>query len=361
MVDTAPFSPDWLSPPGETVRDIVSQGKMSMGDLAHALDASDDEIRELLDGRLPVSEELAGKLAASVGGTSAFWMRREKRYRTALDDLLRSTEQGEGPRWLKTFPVADMVRFGWLAGDASEAAKATACLRFFGVDSVSAWEAAYADVLKSAVFRTSRSFESTPGAVAAWLRRGELESTVIRCAQWQPEKLEHSLTDLRRLTREIDPEVFLPRLRAVLSDCGVAFVVLRAPAGCRASGASKFLTDTKALMLISVRYLSDDQFWFSVFHEVGHLLKHPRRLFIDAPSMPSNREEEEASRFAEDTLVPAEHRPEMMKLPVNGRAVMRFARKIGIAPGIVVGQLQHAERFKRQQLNNLKRRYRWGD
>jgi hypothetical protein len=59
--------------------------------------------------------------------------------------------------------------------------------------------------------------------------------------------------------------------------------------------------------------------------------------------------------------VPAEHRPELMKLPVNGRAVMRFARKIGIAPGIVVGQLQHAGRLKRQQLNNLKRRYRWKD
>jgi Zn-dependent peptidase ImmA (M78 family) len=108
-----------------------------------------------------------------------------------------------------------------------------------------------------------------------------------------------------------------------------------------------------------VRYLSDDQFWFSVFHEAGHLLKHPRRLFVDAPSMPFNREEEEVNRFAADVLVPAEHRPEMMKLPVNGRAVMRFARKIGIAPGIVVGQLQHAGRLKRQQLNNLKRRYRW--
>lgn len=361
MADTTAFSPDWLSPPGETVRDIASQRKISMAALAHALDASDDEIRGLLDGRLPVSEELAARLAASVGGTPAFWTKREKRYRSALNDLLHSVGQDKGPEWLKTFPVADMVRFGWLSGTGSDAAKAATCLRFFGVDSVSAWEVAYADVLKSAVFRTSRSFESTPGAVAAWLRRGELESASIRCAQWQPEKLEDSLPDLRRLTRDVDPKVFVPKLRSTLSNCGVALVVLRAPAGCRASGASKFLTETKALMLISLRYLSDDQFWFSVFHEAGHLLKHPRRLFVDAPTMSSNREEEEANRFAADLLVPAEHRPEMMKLPVNGRAVMRFARKVGIAPGIVVGQLQHTGRLKRRQLNNLKRRYRWED
>ena len=112
-------------------------------------------------------------------------------------------------------------------------------------------------------------------------------------------------------------------------------------------------------MLLSFRHLSDDQFWFSVFHEIAHLLLHPPKLFLDGFEMASSPEESEANRFAAETLVPPEHQTEMMALPLDGRAVMRFARKIGIAPGIVVGQLQHRDLFRRNQLNNLKRRYTW--
>ena len=70
--------------------------------------------------------------------------------------------------------------------------------------------------------------------------------------------------------------------------------------------------------------------------------------------------EREANDFAADALVPPEYRNALLALPRDSREVIRFARKIGVAPGIVVGQLQHFKKLTHRQLNTLKRRFQWG-
>ncbi|HEU4689887.1 MAG TPA: ImmA/IrrE family metallo-endopeptidase, partial [Vicinamibacterales bacterium] len=162
------------------------------------------------------------------------------------------------------------------------------------------------------------------------------------------------------LTRQKDPERFLPTLIRACAECGVALVVLRAPTGCRASGATRFLSPDKALLLLSFRYLSDDHFWFTFFHEAGHLILHGEEaLFIEADEMLDSVQEDEANRFAGDVLIPPEFKAELGKLPLTHRDVIRFAVRAGVAPGIIVGQLQHQGRLPRNRLNGLKRRFRW--
>jgi Zn-dependent peptidase ImmA (M78 family) len=116
------------------------------------------------------------------------------------------------------------------------------------------------------------------------------------------------------------------------------------------------------MILLSFRYLSDDHFWFTFFHEAGHLVLHGDRcIFLEGDDTLTTEEEDAANAFAADTLIPPEYQAEMLRLPLNGRDVMRFARKVGVSPGIVVGQLQHYGRFRQNQLNNLKRRFTWGE
>ena len=116
------------------------------------------------------------------------------------------------------------------------------------------------------------------------------------------------------------------------------------------------------MILLSLRYLSDDHFWFTFFHEAGHLVLHGDRcIFLEGEDTLTTEEETEANEFAANILIPTEFQAEMLRLPVDGRAVMRFARRVGVSPGIVVGQLQHHKRFLPKQLNNLKRRFTWGE
>jgi len=282
-------------------------------------------------------------------------MSRDFQYRQGVSKLHQIDEE-----WLAELPVGDMVKFGWLRPSPRPAEEIAACLRFFGVTNVSAWRRTYADVQKIVAFRTSRSFESRPAAVAAWLRQGEIVGEAIKCGSWNAKRFEESLMQIRSLSRQKDPERFIPDLQRHCASAGVALAIVRAPNGCRASGATRFISENKALLLLSFRYRSDDQFWFSFFHEAGHLVLHGEKgFFLEGMEGAGSSEEQEANQFAEGILIPIEFRNQALNLPLSHRDVLRFARRLGISPGILVGQLQHYGRIGQDQLNGLKRRFTW--
>jgi HTH-type transcriptional regulator/antitoxin HigA len=307
----------------------------------------------LLRGTTELTANIAEKLTVVLGGSVTFWLSREAQYRNDL----RRREAFEGREWVRNLPVKDMIAFGWLGANPRHELKA--CLEFFGVPDVSTWQRTYADVLSNVALRTSATFTSNPAAVAAWLRFGELKSTKVPCASWDALAFRKVLGDARALTRKKKPSAFLRDLQELCASCGVAVVVARAPNGCRASGATRFIAPDKALLLLSFRYLSDDHFWFTFFHEAGHLLLHgPRMLFLEGVDLATNQEAE-ANAFAADLLIPPHAHAAFSQLRPELRAIATFARDIGISPGIVVGQLQHSGRLPRNHWNDLKVRFDW--
>jgi len=319
-----------------------------------------DDVQGLLRGDTIITDDLAARLAKHLGSSPAFWKKREKRYREDLARLRQEASVPSSLSWLDELPLKDMTRWGWTEGISDPGASAAACLQFFGVPSVKSWREAYHDVLHVNAFRTSPTFKSHPGAVAAWLRQGEILASQIKCNPWNPDQFGRELAAIRPLTRVSNPAVFLPELEQRCAACGVAFVVLRAPAKCRASGATRFLCPTRPMLLLSFRYLSDDQFWFTFFHECGHLLLHgDTDIFLEGEGRITSEQEKEANRFAADTLIPPALQDEMMCLPPRARSILRFAIKAGVSRGIVVGQLQHRKRLRPNQLTKLKRFYQW--
>lgn len=355
MSSTQDFRPNWASAPGDTISDILRERKLSEVDFARQLGRPLEDARDLLQGRSTITLAIARRLERVVGSSVEFWMARDFQYRESVARLHAGNEE-----WLADLPVGDMIRFGWIKPVPHPTDEVLACLRFFGVPSVNAWREAYADLRQMVAFRTSPSLDSRPGAVAAWLRQGEIEADAISCDPWNAKLLQESLPSIRALTREKDPRNFVPELQKICASCGVAVVIVRAPSGCRASGATRFLTPNKALLMLSFRYLTDDHFWFTFFHEVGHLVLHDkRRFFLEGLDAISATEEEEANNFSANCLIPSEFRSAMLSLPPHAREVIRFARKVGVSRGIVVGQLQHYRRIRHNQLNRLKQRYRW--
>lgn len=348
------FQPDWASPPGETISEVLSERGISIEDFAAKMGFTVKAATDLLTGKATISLGIARKLEDVIGGSFQFWISRDCQYR---DDASRLASKYKD--WLRELPVGDMVKFGWIE-PTEPLQEAATCLRFFDVANVSAWHKKYAKIEHLVAFRTSRSFESRPASVAAWLRQGELLADKIQCKPWNPSAFESALLRVRRLTRQSDPNRFLQELGRICSECGVAFVVVRGPNGCRASGASRFLSENKVLLQLSFRYLSDDQFWFTFFHEARHALRLAGRgLVIDGIGEQSTSEEREADEFAARILIPDNYRDEFNALRADAKQVIKFSQKIGVAPGIVVGQLQHAGKIPRNWLNGLKRRYVW--
>jgi len=352
---TKEFCPDWASAPGETIVDILREREISEVEFARQIGQATQDAKNLLEGRSTITIAIARQLERVLGGSVEFWVARDFQYRKDVARL-----HGLEEKWLSELPLGDMIKFGWLTPVPHPSEELSACLRFFDVPDVHAWGERYGRLERMAAFRTSPSFDSRPAAVASWLRQGEIEAEIMNCNRWDAEGFRRSLSQIRSLTREKNPDRFVSELQNRCAESGVAVVVLRAPNGCRASGATRFLSSNKALLQLSFRYLTDDHFWFTFFHEAGHLLLHGvRGFFLEGADRPSTTKEQEANEFAAHNLVPAEFQPELSKLRGDSRAVIRFAMRVGISPGIVVGQLQHIGRLRRNQLNGLKRRYEW--
>ena len=356
------FQPDWFSKPGDTLAALMARRKLTLHAVAEKLKCDTVTVRGLLVGTVSVDEGMAVRLSHSVGGTPSFWRKRQSTYETALARAADAVPKDKGAAWLQKFPLNDIADYGWVNKPQLRADVIKSYLAYFGVTGPHEWERRYTDFRNEVAFKTSPSFESKIGALSAWLRQGEVEAATISCAPWKPTLLRSRLADLRKLTKAKAPAYFIPQLREICAAAGVAVVFVRAPAGCRASGATRFVSSDKAIVIVSFRYLSDDHFWFSFFHEVGHLILHGKwSTFVDADATATSDKEIEANAFAAGVLVPRERHDELVNLRARTENVVRFAVSVGVSPGIVVGQLQHLGVIGRNHLNFLKRRYDWAE
>lgn len=360
MVNQQAFQPNWASPPGDTIVDLLEDRGFARSHVAPKLGYSKEQFEGLLRGQIDITDELACLLEQHIGGSRKFWIKREALYRSELARLDQGQRSLTQHSWIQGLPIRDMLSFGWLRNPSSPDQLFARCLEFFGVVDLEQWQLAYSQVLEQTSYRTSPVYQTSPEAVAAWLRQGELQTASRTIKPWSATKFRDAMITIRSLTRKKAPESFLSELTEHCAACGVALAIVRAPSGCRASGAARFLGGNKALIQLSFRYLSDDHFWFTFFHEAGHLILHDKgTLFLEGDGAAANQQEDEANEFAASILIPAEHQEELYRLGADSLAVIRFARKIGISPGIVVGQMQHLGLLSRRQLNRLKRRYVW--
>lgn len=356
----ASFQPDWFSKPGDTLLTLMEQRELTSETLAQKLGCGRSVVQGLLSGTVAVDEELAGGLSKYVGGTPSFWRARQMKYLEALSRAAKAVPKETGSEWVSLFPHRDIASYGWVERNAKQDQLIQAYLAYFGVSTPQEWSDKYERSMHETAFRTSPTFASKVGAISAWLRRGEIEASAIPCAVWQPERLRKSLEEIRVLTKAKSLAYFLPRVRKFCAEAGVAVVFVRAPSGCRASGATRFISRNKAMVILSFRYLSDDHFWFTFFHELGHLLLHKSSMtFVDGEPGIAGELEAEANSFAASVLIPPSRRDELIDLPARSDRIIRYAYSIGVSAGIVVGQMQHHGLIKPKQMNFLKRRFDW--
>ena len=357
----ADFAPDWVAVPGESISDLLEERGWTQIDLATRTGFTAKHVNLLLKGNAPITEETALKLERVLGSTARFWLNLEAQYREHLARKKSIRGLSEHTAWLKELPLSDMIKFGWVKKATDKAQQVYECLRYFGVAEVSAWREHYEKPV--AAYRATEKLTRTPAAVSAWLRQGERKAEDMRLGDFDSDAFETALKQIRSLTTESNPTVFLPKLIELCAHVGVAVVLEPAPKGCPVSGATKWLGTTKALIMLSHRSQTDDKLWFSFFHEAGHLLKHGKRLtFLDILGEDglNPQEEKEADAFACDWLIPpAQYRGLLSQSPIVERTIKDFAKQIGVAPGIVLGRLQYDRHLSRQHFNRMKVRYVW--
>ncbi len=354
------YFPDVVSPPGETLAELLEERGMTQAELAQRTGRPTKTINEIIQGKAAITPETALQLERVLGVPASFWNERERLYRESLARCAEQERLHAYIPWLNEIPVRAMIDNGWIEPYEHKWLQVEAVLRFFGVVSPNEWQNIWQR--PDAAFRKSPAFTSKPGAVAAWLRKGELQAQHIVCAPYQEQAFRAALVDIRRLTVE-PPELFLLRLTEQCAQCGVAVVFVPELPGTRVCGATRWLTPSKALIQLSLRYRTDDHLWFTFFHEAGHILFHGKRqVFLEEDDAEQRQEENEANHFAADCLIPPKKLQHFLATH-NYRSkaeIIAFAAELEIAPGIVVGRLQHDGYIPHRNCNDLKRRLEWG-
>ena len=347
--------PDWLIPaPGLTIVDLLEERGWTQKELASRLSCTPKHVNLLIKGKAPINEEMALKLERVLGSTMGFWLSREARYRESLTRQAELTLLKPYIWWLKSLPLLDMIKFGWVERCSDKAQQVAACLRFFGVSSVEVWEERWMKDL--AAFRSPKIKETQKGAVAAWIRACECQAQSMISQTYDTQKFKDVLFEARKLTAQSNTRILIQQLKELCGKAGVALSIVPAPKGCPAHGATCWLTSDRPLLMLSNRYKSNDQFWFSFFHEAAHILFHAKKiLYIDAEGQLGNEDEEEANDYAANFLIPLESVKHMREISHEFDSIKQFARHLDIAPGIVVGRMQNEKIIPwKTALNNLK-------
>ncbi len=351
------YRPTSVSPPGETLNDLLEEKGISQKLLSLRLGRSDKNLSQIVNGKAPITPELALDLERVLGTPARFWLAREARYQEWLSRSSVPEPTDEDLEWARSFTYKEMAEYGWVPPTSNAREKFGHLLKFFGVVDRSAFTAWTANL--SPQYRRSEAKVDKDHLIAAWLRRGELEAEKVDCEDYDEKAFASAVDDALKLTCWA-PQEFVPELKESFARCGVVLLFIPELPSMGVSGATRWLTPSKALIQVTLRYRTNDHLWFTIFHESCHILRHQKRAVYLETTGKKSSDELEADAFAANHMIP----PGAFKRFVeagdfSGPAVRAFAESLGISPGIVVGRLQKEEIIGWDTLNSLKVKFEW--
>jgi HTH-type transcriptional regulator/antitoxin HigA len=341
MTDNSEWTPDWAVMPGEVLSEALQERSMTQAELARRMARPVKTISEIVTGKTAITADTAIQLERTLGISARIWLGLESHYRELQARSRDRAALRSHTSWLREFPVGDLVRRGILTRGASKEDQASELLSYFGVSSPEGWHQQWGQFAAS--YRMSKGARVSTHSVSLWLRQAESDVEDIDLPEFSVDGLRAAGLDLRELTRLRVLGAAVIRAQETLRQAGVGFIIADGVVGAPASGAVMKVRKNPWIVL-TLRFHTADQFWFSLFHEIGHILEGNRRLeLVEYLDDIGEREQNEefANSYARETLIPqqlleawlADHRPDVS-------SVLAFADEIGVAPGIVVGRLQ---------------------
>jgi len=356
-----PYQPDTVTSPGVTLQEILEAKGMTQSELSERMIRPLKTISEIIHGKTQITPETAVQLENVLGLPAIFWLNRESRYQEYIAKKEEIKVLQKQIPLLEDLPLRNLRKRNHISKTKDKIMQVKEVMSYYSVNHLSRIEPVYFQNTQY-LFRKSESHSLVKGHLAAWIKEGELLAEEIDTFTFNAQNFKKALNAIRHLTME-KPGVFIKKMQHLCAESGVAFVLVPQYPKCRTSGLARWLRPDKALIQLSLRYKTDDHFWFSFFHEAAHLLKHSKKAtFLDDYSGNDNINEieEEANEFASDTLIPLkEYKKLKENIPLSKDDVKAFAHHLQISPGIIVGRLQHDGIIPFHGMNDLKRKFDW--
>lgn len=353
----APFVPREAYHPGVTLREKLEELGMTVKEFAIRTSKPEKTINAILRGSSSITMDMAVAFESVTGIPARFWVQKQQNYNEYLSRLKREEDLQAAVSWSNAFPIAEMIKQGWIPKMRTAIEKVETLFSYFAVSSVSAWEDYYYNQQLKVAFRISLSQTKNPHAISAWLRRGELQAMQMPVTQvYKAELLRSKIAEMKSLIPDTGDDM-PSQLQSLCADCGVKLIFTKCLPKAPISGSTRWIQNVPCVQL-SGRYKTQDLFWFNFFHEIGHILLHGKKdIFLEGIKYDGSEaaKEKEADDFATETLIDKRLFDNFLNYHDLSRAsIIAFADRCGIAPSIIVGRLQHMGLLRYQVYNDLK-------
>lgn len=344
---------EYVIAPGETILELLEVNNMTQLDLSDKTGIHKKTINEIIKGKAPITTATALKLEYVFNIPASFWNNLESSYRESLERVKDIESIVEDEALLSKFPYNEMSKRNWdyIVETRDPSEKVRSLRRFFSVASLSF----DTELKRQLSFRKSNNENFSRDYLYCWLRYGEIQANKENNPKFDIDKLKESSKSIRKLATNS----FLLQIdfiKKFLNEAGVSLIFEPYLTNTYVNGVSYKMSNDKAVIMLSDRGKKDDILWFTLFHEIAHLVKHSKKeIYVDLENAETNDIENEADEYARNILIP----PEKYNNFINNRKIFTesmikdFAKENGVSTGIVVGRLQKDKKVGWSQFGSL--------
>jgi HTH-type transcriptional regulator / antitoxin HigA len=338
------YKPQSFTHPGTTLREKLEEIQMGSKEFAVRTGKPEKTITKILNGNSSITPEMAVKFEKVLKIPAHFWLNYQAKYSEYIARVKNEEEIQNAAEWARFFPYATMVKLGWIKQTLIIEEKVEALLDFFGVSNKSAWEDYYFNTELKVNFRISLKHSSEAFAISTWLRKGELDAVRLQnFPEYNSDKFRKSIDKIKKIMVE-HPDNFFQKLQKTCMESGVKVIFTPGLPKAPIHGSTRWIGRNPVIQL-TARYKRNDNFWFTFFHEVAHILKHGKK-FISIENVHYDEEdvekEKEADNFAIEITFSQKDEKELLKnVPITEEKIIKFAKKINTHPAMIIGRFHH--------------------
>lgn len=342
--------------PGEILGEKLKEMGMSIKEFAVRATKPEKTIIAVIKGASSITSEMAVSFENVTKIPAHVWLNKQRMYDEYLVRVKREKDAALSAEWMRKFPISEMVNRGWLESCTTVDQKVNALYNYFGISSEKAWHDYYINQELKVAFRISLAHTKDPYAISAWLRQGELQAMTMNLeSSFSDKKLRGLLPAMKKIMVEAADDFYI-KLQMLCASIGIKLVNTQCLPKAPINGTTRWINDTPVIQL-SNRYKRYDIFWFTFFHEIGHILLHGKKAIFLEESVSTELEKEkeiEADTFAANVLLSKSEEQEIISAKdYSPKSVVDAATRYATHPSVIVGRLQHLKLIKYWQDQSL--------
>lgn len=337
------YNPQTVTPPKDFLIEALEERNMGSKEFAVRTGKPEKTISAILNGKSSITPEMAIQFEKVLNMPAYFWLEAQRVYdeceaRIAYQKIIDGSVE-----WAKEFPYSNMAKFGWVKPTRKPKEKASELLSYFGVASANAWNDSYFGQRIKVSLRASLEDVKHAHALTAWLRHGQLQAQKIDAPAYSKSTFKKQLNQVKELMF-LQPSDFFQQLQQICLKAGVVVVYTPSLPSVPIHGATRWNNHVPLIQLTG-RYKQNDIFWFTFFHEAGHILEHSKK-YISLENISYKGEDEQFEKEADEIAISYtfSHKDEKKFLALGSfedDVIESFAQANKIHPAIIVGRLQH--------------------